>query len=230
MDGSRSRGAHLYITAPSSTGGEIVARSLILEHLLPSRASSPHRPAEPELLLAANCDMQPLPPWHPWHVPFPAMAARMVDAFLKDSRDRATATGSRAVIRSLPDLHRIQSVAQQSDSCVAQWAHPDQAHAELYMMSTVIVENVPYADSLKDAIHHGPDVPGWSEQGGGMGWRPPHLAPNEPWLGDTSTWTEDHLVLVSFAVTMPCGLLTRVSCCQPISDSRHLVCRSFFCV
>jgi hypothetical protein len=182
VNASTSRGAHLFMLA---RGDGAPARELVLGEL--SKRATP----VPELLLTANCDVAPLPPWHARSMTFSNMAQQMVTAFLADSRDRSNA-GSRAEPLTTDELRGVNSVTQQPTACRKKFADASNSKNQLFSLNTLIVEDAPRSDSLSGAVHHGIDPYRFVARGGLDGWRPPHLPKGEPWLSDTSIWTEDH--------------------------------------
>lgn len=124
-----SRGAHLVELA--ALGSEHVARMAALRVLRDSG-----RPW-PEVVQSANCDIQPLPTWHPHHVPFPEMTVRMWQAFRSEALARASPLGTRAerfTAREMTSWHTStdQVVLQTFDR-----HQPGPAHWPLFFMSQV---------------------------------------------------------------------------------------------
>jgi hypothetical protein len=226
VDATVSRGAHLLVFADGHSG-ELLARELVL-HELGSRAAQPGGRPVPPLLLGAYCDMQPLPTWHAWHVPFPEMVARMVSAFLADARERAEPSGSSAELRRNKAIHRFNKLfSAQDPGCVELFASERQRKRPLFSLNTIIVEDVLRTDSLAGVHQHGPDSQGWERRGGHTGWRLPTLAPGRPWLSDTSLWMEAHCCL--YNVSMLLRLLPQLHAGQETIIGQDRVLASQLC-
>jgi len=187
-DGRVSRGAHLVTT--NRMAGELLARSLVLALLEDGeRKGTPI----PGVLLGSNCDIHEMPPWHPTHMRFQEVLAGLVRDFEKDSADRLSGRGSRAEVFTLGQMRPWNLMAGIPEDCLKRFS--TSTHYPLLVMSQNMFETIPSSDSLKGAFLHGIDVGAYMKRGGREGYRPPFLEPGEPWLTDTSMWTEDHLVL-----------------------------------
>ncbi|CAE8653092.1 unnamed protein product [Polarella glacialis] len=189
--------AHLLLT--DVVTGEVHARSAVISILKLEAAERNETLASlPEFMYSTMCDIQPLPTWHPYHVPFPDMVFEMVRALgeLKALRKSGLGLPVQDVV-----AYRDGKFETVNATCF-NMPPEDRLNLPIMTMNNVIVETLPQGENVRGAMIHGRDVGNFAQQGGFRSAKPwlGRNASEAIWYSDVTTFVEDHSILYDLAL------------------------------
>lgn len=150
--------------------GELLARKIAYDFVLQNNWQ-----AKVKTLTSINCDMHPIPTAHKFY--------------------KNTTT----IIRSLYDTLVLEtSLRQVSKTLVENTVK--RISWPVFAIGPVILETIPYMDSVCKGIVHGNDISGYETTRNCT--RPTSLPSTSPWIFDALTWPEGHFLTFNFSLLM----------------------------